>query len=70
VLIASDNIWFYYNLNHLLPIPTFTFDPAGYVRQMKRMKVLQPDTTLIIPGHDAAIFSRFSEVAKGIIKIR
>ena len=70
VLIASDNIWFYYNLIHLLPIPKYTFDPLAYVQQMKRMKILQPDKTLIIPGHDAIIFSRFSEVAKGIVKIR
>lgn len=70
VLIASDNIWFYYNLNHLLPIPKYTFDPSAYVQQMKRMKILQPDTTLIIPGHDQIIFSRFPEVAKGVVKIR
>ncbi|PWT70259.1 MAG: hydrolase glyoxylase [Bacteroidetes bacterium] len=69
VLIASDNIWYYYNLDHMLPI-TYTFDPSAYVQQMKRMKILQPNTSLIIPGHDAIIFSRFPEVAKGIVKIR
>jgi glyoxylase-like metal-dependent hydrolase (beta-lactamase superfamily II) len=70
VLIASDNIWFYYNLNHLLAIPKYTFDPSVYIQQMKRMKILQPNTTLIIPGHDVSIFSRFPEVAQDIIKIR
>jgi len=40
ILIASDAIWFYYNLNNLLPIPTYTFDPKAYVEAMKRMKTL------------------------------
>jgi glyoxylase-like metal-dependent hydrolase (beta-lactamase superfamily II) len=67
-VIASDNIWYYANLNYLLPIP-LTFDKVGYVNQMKRMKTLVSDVNLIIPGHDAAVFTKFPKVAEGVVKI-
>jgi glyoxylase-like metal-dependent hydrolase (beta-lactamase superfamily II) len=69
ILLASDAIWFYYNLNNLLPIPTFTFDPKAYVEAMKRMKTLVSNPDLIIPGHDDLIFSRFTKISEGIVKI-
>lgn len=68
-IIASDNIWFYANLDYLLPIPHYTFDPVAYVNQMKRMKTLVSDTKLIIPGHDAAVFTKFPKVTDGVVKI-
>jgi glyoxylase-like metal-dependent hydrolase (beta-lactamase superfamily II) len=69
ILLASDAIWFYYNLNNLLPVPTFTFDPKGYVEAMKRMKTLVSNPDLIIPGHDDLIFSKFTKISEGIVKI-
>jgi len=69
ILIASDAIWFYFNLNNLLPIPTYTFDPKAYVEAMKRMKTLVTNPDYIIPGHDDLVFSRFPLVCKGIVKI-
>jgi len=69
ILIASDAIWFYFNLNNLLPIPKYTFDPEAYVEAMKRMKTLVTNPDYIIPGHDDLVFSRFPEVCKGIVKI-
>jgi glyoxylase-like metal-dependent hydrolase (beta-lactamase superfamily II) len=68
-IIASDNIWFYHNLHHLLPIPKYTFDPIAYVNAMKRMKTLVSDTTLIIPGHDASVFSIFPKVREEVVRI-
>lgn len=68
-IIASDNIWFYYNLNHLLAIPTFTFDPQAYINAMKRMKTLVNDARLIIPGHDATVFKKFPSVTNNVVKI-
>ena len=70
VIIASDNCWFYYNIEHLVPITTYLFDPNAYLQQLKRMKVLQPDISLIIPGHDSLVFSKFRTVAEGIVRIR
>ena len=68
-IIASDNIWFYANLKYLLPIPHYTFDPIAYVNQMKRMKTLVSDIKLIIPGHDAAVFTNFPKITEGVVKI-
>jgi glyoxylase-like metal-dependent hydrolase (beta-lactamase superfamily II) len=52
----------------MISIPV-TFDPAGYVNQLKRMKTLvKPD--LIIPGHDSKIFDRFTKVKDGIVRIK
>lgn len=69
ILIASDAIWFYFNLDNLLPIPGYTFDPRAYVEAMKRMKTMVTNPDYIIPGHDDLVFSRFPEVCKGIVKI-
>jgi len=69
ILIASDAIWFYFNLNNMLSIPTYTFDPKAYVEAMKRMKTLVTNPDHIIPGHDDLVFSRFPEVCDGVVKI-
>ena len=69
VMLASDDDWFYYNLHHLLSIP-LTFDKAAYVQQLKRMKTLVSDTTLIIPGHDGLVLHKFPLVAKDVVRIR
>jgi len=71
VILASDNIWIYYSLQHLVPAaPGGTFDPAGYVKAMQRMKTLVSDVKYIIPGHDAKIFSIFPTVADGVVRIQ
>jgi glyoxylase-like metal-dependent hydrolase (beta-lactamase superfamily II) len=72
VILASDNIWIYYNLEHLTssPYPNGTFDTTAYVRSMQRMKTQASDIKYIIPGHDPAIFSRFSKIKPDIVKIR
>lgn len=70
VILASDNIWVYYSLEHMLPASAGgTFDPAGYVKAMRRMKRLVTNSKYIIPGHDARIFSTFPTVAEGVVKI-
>jgi len=69
VLLASDDCWFYYNLDYLLPVP-MTFDAHAYVAQLRRMKTLVADTQLIVPGHDPLVLSRFHQVAKGVVRIR
>jgi glyoxylase-like metal-dependent hydrolase (beta-lactamase superfamily II) len=68
VLVASDNLWFYYNLENMISIP-LTFDTAAYVRSMQRMKTLV-NPGLIIPGRDEKIFTRFTKVTDGVVKIR
>jgi glyoxylase-like metal-dependent hydrolase (beta-lactamase superfamily II) len=68
ILIASDAIWFYYNLDNLLPA-TICYDPIAYVEALKRIKTLVPNPNLIIPGHDDIIFSKFPKVDDRIIRI-
>lgn len=71
VILASDNIWIYHNLEHLRSAPPHgTFDTTAYVKSMQRMKTLASDIKYIIPGHDPKMFSMFPEVAEGVIKIR
>jgi glyoxylase-like metal-dependent hydrolase (beta-lactamase superfamily II) len=70
VLLASDNIWVYYSLEHLRPAaPGGTFDTTAYVKSMGRMKTLVKNTRYIIPGHDAKVFSIFPTIAEGVVKI-
>ena len=69
IIIASDAIWFYFNLDNLLPVPTYTLDPDAYVRAMKRIKTMVTNPDYIIPGHDDLVFSRFPEVSKGVVRI-
>lgn len=68
VLLASDAVWFYYNLDHLLPA-TLCIDPVAYVEAMKRMKTLVSSPDLIIPGHDDLVFSKFPKVSEWVVKI-
>ena len=71
IILASDNIWIYYSLEHMVPASVGgTLDPAGYVRAMQRMKTLASDIKYIIPGHDARMFSIFPAVTDGVVRIR
>ena len=71
IIIASDNIYSYYNLEHLKSAPkNATFDTDGYVNAIKRMKTLASDSKFIIPGHDGLLFSKFPGVAENVIKIK
>jgi len=72
VILASDNIWIYYNLDHLTssPFPNGTFDTLAYVKSMQRMKTQASNVKYIIPGHDPAVFSRFPLVKPDIVRIK
>jgi glyoxylase-like metal-dependent hydrolase (beta-lactamase superfamily II) len=71
VILASDNIWIYYSLEHMVPPSAGgTLDPAGYVKAMQRMKTIVSDVKYIIPGHDAQVFERFPQVADGVVEIK
>jgi len=71
IVIASDNIWTYYSLQHMLPPSTGgTLDPAGYVKAMQRMKTLASSPRFILPGHDAQVFSIFPKVTDDVVEIK
>jgi glyoxylase-like metal-dependent hydrolase (beta-lactamase superfamily II) len=69
VLLASDDSWFYINLEEELPI-SLNLDTAAYTTQLKKMKTLISNKDLIIPGHDPLVMSRFPKVAEGVVRIR
>ena len=69
VIIASDNSWLYYNLTSLLSIP-ITLDQKAYLKNLKRMRSMVKNIDLIIPGHDPLVFTKFSCVADGVVKIK
>ncbi|HRI21773.1 MAG TPA: N-acyl homoserine lactonase family protein [Panacibacter sp.] len=71
VVIASDNIWVYYNLEKMLPPPPYgTFDAKGYVAGMQRMKTMASKIDYIIPAHDARVFAKFSKISEAVIRIK
>jgi glyoxylase-like metal-dependent hydrolase (beta-lactamase superfamily II) len=71
VLLASDNIWIYYSLEHLVPPSTGgTLDPVGYLKAIQRMKTMVANVKYIIPGHDAKVFSIFPKIADGVVEIK
>jgi glyoxylase-like metal-dependent hydrolase (beta-lactamase superfamily II) len=69
VLLASDDSWFYVNIEEELPIP-LTMDTVAYTTQLKKMKTLVSNKDLIIPGHDPLVMSKFPKVAGGVVRIR
>lgn len=71
IILASDNVYTYYNLEHLKSAPlNATFDASAYVKAMVRMKTLASNIKFIIPGHDALLYLKFPVVAEGVIKIK
>jgi len=68
ILLASDAIWFYLNLEKELPI-SVCMDTTSYVKAIKRIKTLVTNPDLIIAGHDDKIFSKFTKVQDWIVKI-
>ena len=71
ILIASDNVWVYDNLNRMLPPPSYgTYDAKAYVAAMQRMKTLASKIDFILPGHDDQLFSNFSFVTERVVQIK
>jgi glyoxylase-like metal-dependent hydrolase (beta-lactamase superfamily II) len=68
VVLASDNLYLYENLDKHLPIAQ-TFDEASNLRAQDRMRKLASDPRLIIPGHDPAVLTRFPKAGEGMVKI-
>ena len=68
VVLASDNMYLYENLDKHLPIAT-TLDADSNLRAQDRMKQIAASLDLIIPGHDPAVFERFPKVAERVVRI-
>jgi len=68
-VLASDNLYLYENLDQRRPIPA-TWDTVSNLAAQDRMRKLAGPGKLIIPGHDPAVFTRFTEIFPGIAVIR
>ncbi len=73
VVLASDNAYLFKNLDEHLAIAQ-TFDARGTGPTMNlaaqdRMKTLAAKPTLIIPGHDPAVFDRYTKVKDNVVRI-
>ena len=66
---TSDNVYLYENLDKHVPIAQ-TLDAASNLKAQDRIRSLAARPTLIVPGHDPAVFERFPRVADGIVRIQ
>ncbi|MGH7710368.1 MAG: N-acyl homoserine lactonase family protein [Gemmatimonadaceae bacterium] len=69
VVIASDNLYLYENLDRRVPIAQ-TLDAASNLRAQERMRSIATHVRLIVPGHDPAVFARFRSPGNGVASIR
>jgi glyoxylase-like metal-dependent hydrolase (beta-lactamase superfamily II) len=69
VVLASDNVYLYENLEKRVPIAA-TLDPESNLRAQNRMRELASKPELIVPGHDPAVMRRFTATAPGVVRIR
>jgi glyoxylase-like metal-dependent hydrolase (beta-lactamase superfamily II) len=68
VVLASDNMYLYENLEKHAPIAQ-TLDKDSNLRAQDRMKQLAASPRLIIPGHDPAVFEKFPRISEGVARI-
>jgi len=68
VVLASDNMYLYENLEKHVPIAQ-TLDKESNLRAHDRMKQLAASPRLIVPGHDPAVFDKFPKVREGVVRI-
>jgi len=68
VVLASDNMYMYENLERHVPIAA-TLDGVSNLHAQERMRTLAANPALIIPGHDSAVLTKFPNPAPGIAKI-
>jgi len=68
VVLASDNMYLYENLDKHLPISQ-TFDADSNLKAQDRMKQIASKPELIVPGHDPEVFVRFPRPGNGVARI-
>lgn len=69
VVLASDNVYLFENLEKHVPIAQ-TLDAASNLAAQERMTRIASSPRLIVPGHDPAVFERFPSPGNGVARIR
>lgn len=68
-VLTSDNVYLYENLEKHAAIAQ-TLDAASNLHAQDRIRALASKPDLIVPGHDPAVFERYTRVADGVVRIR
>jgi glyoxylase-like metal-dependent hydrolase (beta-lactamase superfamily II) len=68
LILASDNAYLYKNLDNGLAIAQ-TLDAASNIAAQKRMVQLAGNANRVIPGHDPAVFTRFTLVTPDVARL-
>src|SRR3954451_15917360 len=68
MVIASDNMYLYENLEKHAPISQ-TFDADSNLKAQDRMKQLASRPELVIPGHDPQVFIKYPKPGNGVARI-
>jgi glyoxylase-like metal-dependent hydrolase (beta-lactamase superfamily II) len=68
LILASDNAYLYKNIESGLAIAQ-TLDPTSNVAAQKRMVELAGNANRVIPGHDPAVFTRFTLVTPNVARL-
>ena len=68
VILASDNMYLYENLDKHVPIAA-TLDADSNLRAQDRMKQSAASPKFVIPGHDPAVFDRFAKIGERVVRI-
>ena len=68
MVIASDNIYLFENLEKHVPIEV-TLDAKANLAAQDRMKQIAASPRLIIPGHDPDVFVRFPKSGDGVARL-
>ena len=68
-VITSDNMYLYENMEKHAPIAQ-TLDAKSNLQAQDRIRRLASDPSLIVPGHDPAVFERYPRVAEGVVRIK
>jgi glyoxylase-like metal-dependent hydrolase (beta-lactamase superfamily II) len=68
MVIASDNVYLYENLDKHVPIAA-TLDARSNLAAQERMRKIASDPKRIIPGHDPDVFVRFPRPGDGIARL-
>ncbi len=68
VVLASDNVYLYENLDKHVPIAQ-TLDEKSNLAAQDRMKKLAKNAAMIVPGHDPLVMTRYPRVAEGVVRI-
>lgn len=69
VVLASDNMYLYENMEKHVPIAE-TLDAASNLRAQDRMKRMATRPEWVIPGHDPSVFDKFPKIGERVVKIQ